>query len=191
MRNTIVTAVLFLTLPVASSAFLFTACSAASPCLEIIGDNASADQLAECIESAERGDPESQDLLGMAYQRGRVFPRNNRMAVYWYEKSAEQSHPPGMLSLGVMYRAGLGVPQDRVVASMWFRLAIHRGRGRTFHLARGEMKRMRSAMTQAELAEGKRLAQIKMIEMWPDTKVPEGEIDPSKQLHEEITIERD
>lgn len=52
------------------------------------------------IENAQNGDPESQYLLGLAYDEGKQIQRNLLEAVSWYNKAAEQGHALAQKALG-------------------------------------------------------------------------------------------
>lgn len=47
------------------------------------------------------GDPESQYLLGCAYDEGKIVPRNLLEAITWYQKAADQGHVQACQALGI------------------------------------------------------------------------------------------
>lgn len=52
---------------------------------------------------AERGDPEAEYKLGLAYDVGVGTPQDLGQAAAWYERAAEQGHAGAQFSLGLMY----------------------------------------------------------------------------------------
>ncbi len=86
---------------------------------------------AEALESfrsaAEDGEPSAQRVLGVAYQEGRVLPKNDTQAAHWYRKAADQGDASAQWLLGALYDSGLGVPEDHVEAAQWYRRAADQG----------------------------------------------------------------
>ncbi len=78
-------------------------------------------------ESAENGDARAQRILGIAYQEGRLLPKDDAEAALWYRKAAEQGDPLGQRLLGAAYDRGLGVPEDHVEAAQWYLRAADQG----------------------------------------------------------------
>lgn len=72
---------------------------------------------------AERGDPQAEYKLGLAYDAGVGAPQDLAQAAVWYARAAEQGHAGAQFSLGLMHGNGRGVPQDLVRAHMWLNLA--------------------------------------------------------------------
>ena len=54
-----------------------------------------AEEIAEWKEAAEKGDPEAQYNLGVAYSFGRGVPKDDKEAVKLFRKAAEQGHVIG------------------------------------------------------------------------------------------------
>lgn len=78
-------------------------------------------------EAAENGDVRVQRILGMAYQEGRILPKDHAQAALWYRKAAEQGDPLGQRLLGAAYDSGSGVPEDHLEAARWYRRAADQG----------------------------------------------------------------
>jgi hypothetical protein len=68
-------------------------------------------------EKADKGDPDAQVRLGVAYEDGNGVLQNNAQAAVWYRKSAEPGYAGGQLLLGIAYEDGKGVPKDDVQAA--------------------------------------------------------------------------
>ena len=103
---------------------------------------------------AERGDPEAEYKLGLAYDVGVGAPQDLGQAAAWYERAAEQGHAGAQFSLGLMYGNGRGVPQDLVRAHVWLNLAAAASQPR----ARSERDLVAKKMTRQQIAEAVRQA---------------------------------
>lgn len=86
-----------------------------------------ADWLAVLKHLAERGDLQSQCVLGEIYERGEAGPRNYAEAAKWYRKCAQQGDGRAQLTLGLFYAQGLGVPKNDSEACFWSILAANSG----------------------------------------------------------------
>lgn len=62
-----------------------------------------------CVELAEAGVPEGQNILGNLY----CAEKNYEKAVYWLEKAAEQGNSNAQIELGKLYATGIGVPENK------------------------------------------------------------------------------
>jgi TPR repeat protein len=103
---------------------------------------------------AERGDPDAEYKLGLAYDVGVGAPQDLAQAAAWYERAAEQGHAGAQFSLGLMYSNGRGVPQDLVRAHMWLNLAAAASQAG----ARSERDLIAKKMTRQQIAEAIRQA---------------------------------
>jgi len=103
---------------------------------------------------AERGDPEAEYKIGLAYDVGIGAPQDLAQAAAWYTSAAEQGQAAAQFSLGLMYANGRGVPQDLVRAHMWLNLAAAASQPG----ARSERDVVAKKMTRAQIAEAIRLA---------------------------------
>ncbi len=52
---------------------------------------------------ANEGNPDAQTSLGFMYQQAQGVPKDEKMAIYWYEKAIEQEQPYALFNLGLMY----------------------------------------------------------------------------------------
>lgn len=80
--------------------------------------------------SAERGDPEAQNYLGILYQLGLDRPRDYNKAVEWYRKAALGGNADAQRNFGTMYHFGLGVAEDKAYAYSWYHSAFRLGNER-------------------------------------------------------------
>ena len=103
---------------------------------------------------AERGDPEAEYKLGLAYDVGIGAPQDLGQAAAWYERAAEQGHAGAQFSLGLMYGNGRGVSQDLVRAHVWLNLAAAASQPG----ARSERDLIAKKMTRQQIAEAIRQA---------------------------------
>ena len=82
----------------------------------------------ELKEKAEKGDIESQSLLGALYEvGGEEIKQDYQKAIYWYTKAAEQGNEIAQNRLGHMYELGTGVEQDYQKAIYWYTKAAEQG----------------------------------------------------------------
>lgn len=79
------------------------------------------------VKDAEKGDAESQCILGMEYSQGQGVPQDYGEAEKWYRKAAEQGHAKAQHNLAMMYYRGEGVPRNREEAAKWYQKAAEQG----------------------------------------------------------------
>jgi hypothetical protein len=72
---------------------------------------------------AERGEKDSQRLLGGCYANGEGVLKDEVEAAKWYRKSAEQGDGRAQDLLGACYENGRGVAKDAIEAAKWYRKA--------------------------------------------------------------------
>jgi hypothetical protein len=85
-------------------------------------------ELLTLLQAAEKGDPESQYLIGKRYLEGAGVPRNEFEALLWLQKAADEGHSESEYLLGKMYEEGRGgVSRDAKQATIWFRKAAEQG----------------------------------------------------------------
>ena len=65
--------------------------------------------LDELRNSAQAGDAEAQNAMGLAYKNGREVPADYAQAATWFQKAADQNNPAAAKNLGLMFAEGLGV----------------------------------------------------------------------------------
>jgi hypothetical protein len=83
--------------------------------------------LAGVTERAEKGDPESQFLMGAAYHKGLGVELNLEKAVSWYSNAAVAGHLTAMNNLASMLAQGHGVEPDIASARFWWTRASELG----------------------------------------------------------------
>ena len=76
---------------------------------------------------ARSGHPDAQHALGMMYEYGYGFARDDAKAAYWYEKAAEKNVSEAQYRLGVLHDNGWGVTRDASLAVKWYGRAAQRG----------------------------------------------------------------
>ncbi len=69
------------------------------------------------------GDADSQNRLGIAYEKGFDVGRNFKTAFAWYSMAADQRYAKAQFNLGLMYMDGKGIPKDDAEAVRLFRMA--------------------------------------------------------------------
>lgn len=75
-------------------------------------------------EDADKGDAESQFMLGELYCDGYGVEQDYSEAAIWYRKAAEQGHAVGQNNLAWCYYNGYGVTKDYKEALKWYRKAV-------------------------------------------------------------------
>lgn len=76
---------------------------------------------------ADKGDAQSQFILGAIYATGKGVPRDFAEAEIWYLKAAKQGLAAAQNNLGFMYDRGLGVEPNDHEAVKWYILAAEQG----------------------------------------------------------------
>jgi TPR repeat protein len=79
------------------------------------------------MKSAERGDPNAELYIGLAYDLGQGVPHSGAEAARWYRKAASQGSYAAENNLGVLDHAGDGLPKDDAEAALWFERAANHG----------------------------------------------------------------
>ena len=72
---------------------------------------------------AEKGEKDSQRLLGGCYANGEGVLKDEVEAAKWYRKAAEQGDGRAQDLLGACYENGRGVAKDAIEAAKWYRKA--------------------------------------------------------------------
>jgi hypothetical protein len=104
--------------------------------------------LAEVRAEAERGDAQSQLLLGGVFDYGLLgVAKDEAEAAKWWRKAAEQNHVEAQCCLGFCYKHGHGVARDEAEAVKWYRKAAQqnysqaqRDLGRCYYFGQGLAK---------------------------------------------------
>jgi TPR repeat protein len=74
-------------------------------------------------KSAQSGNPEGQNRLGMAYLRGMGIDRNSEEAFQWFQMAANTGYSSAQTNLGKVLEKGVGVIKDEAKAVEWYRKA--------------------------------------------------------------------
>jgi hypothetical protein len=61
------------------------------------------------------------------HEKGEGTEKNQKKALYWYEKAAEQGHAKAQNNCGVMYDSGKGTTMDKAKALYWYEKAAEQG----------------------------------------------------------------
>ncbi|MDH5750020.1 MAG: sel1 repeat family protein [Rhodospirillales bacterium] len=87
---------------------------------------------------ADRGDPDSQNLLGWIYSsEGKGWTKDIQKASIWFRKSAEQGNAKAQFNLGKMFLTGKEIGRNFSKAAYWFSKASEQGsQGAQYYLAR-------------------------------------------------------
>ena len=107
---------------------------------------------------AEERDARAQTYLGVMYLRGQGVPQNFAVAAYWLQLASSAGVPAAQYFFGLMYDKGQGVPQDFVLAQAWLNLAVAHAEPRLRDRWALIRNAVASKMTEAQLAEARRLA---------------------------------
>lgn len=110
---------------VAGRELLIRACDARN--IEACGYLKSLDSINELHFSAEKGDVESQYLLGIEYLYGGSSPKDIDQAKHWLILAAQQGHTEAQRNLGSLFAYELGSTPDYIEALKWFRLSVENG----------------------------------------------------------------
>jgi hypothetical protein len=79
--------------------------------------------------AAEKGEPQSARILGLAYEAGLAgLAQDETKAAYWFRKGAEEGDAMAQSKLAQMYETGRGgLPKDGTEALRWYRKLADRG----------------------------------------------------------------
>lgn len=72
-----------------------------------------AEVVKSCRASAEKGDAQSQCVLGILYELGIFVRQDFGLAYKWYKEAADKGSVAAKAHLGFLYFGGFGVKQDR------------------------------------------------------------------------------
>lgn len=79
------------------------------------------------LAAAEKGDAESQAVVGILYDEGLGLQQDAEKAVKWYRKAAERGVAMAQYNLAYCYEFGEGVEQDWEKAREWYAKAAAQG----------------------------------------------------------------
>ena len=104
-------------------------------------------------EDADKGDVESQFMLGELYCDGYGVEQDYSEAAKWYRKAAEQGHAVGQNNLAWCYYNGYGVTKDYDEALKWYRnaaeqdnMAAKNGLGNCYYYGYGVAQNYKEAV---------------------------------------------
>jgi hypothetical protein len=110
---------------------------------------------AELRQLADRGNPDAEWQLGVLYHDGDGVPKDDALAVQWFERAAEQGYVRAQSTLGAYYWAGRGVPQDFSKAYFWSQLALAQGDENS----KSRLEGLSAQMTQTQVAAARQQAE--------------------------------
>src|ERR1700733_15180640 len=110
---------------------------------------------AELRQLADRGNPDAEWQLGVLYHDGDGVPKDDALAVQWFERAAQQGYVRAQSTLGAYYWAGRGVPQDFSKAYFWSQLALAQGDENS----KSRLEGLSAQMTQAQVAAARQQAE--------------------------------
>jgi Sel1 repeat len=82
--------------------------------------------------SADQGNVEAEDRVGLMYYLGEGVPQDYLEAVRWYKMAAEKGNAHSQWQLVDMYQKGIGVPQDLAESKRWAQLGRRPNRSALF-----------------------------------------------------------
>jgi len=86
------------------------------------------DELPALEEKAQKGDPQAQTLLALAYHSGVLLKNNEEEALRLLHLAAGKGYVPAEESLGIYYAMGIGMEKpDPQAAVMWYTAAALKG----------------------------------------------------------------
>jgi TPR repeat protein len=86
------------------------------------------DELPALEEKAQKGDPQAQTLLALAYHSGVLLKNNEDEALRLLHLAAGKGYVPAEESLGIYYAMGIGMEKpDPQAAVMWYTAAAQKG----------------------------------------------------------------
>ena len=110
---------------------------------------------AELRQLADRGNPDAEWQLGVLYHDGDGVPKDDALAVQWFERAAQQGYVRAQSTLGAYYWAGRGVPQDFSKAYFWSQLALAQGDENS----KSRLEGLSAQMTQTQVAAARQQAE--------------------------------
>ena len=109
----------------------------------------------ELRKLADQGDPDAEWQMGILYHDGEAVPKDDALAVRWFELAAAQGYVRAQSTLGAYYWAGRGVPQDLSRAYFWSQLALAQGD----EDSKSRLEGLSAQMTQAQVAAARQQAE--------------------------------
>ncbi|MGA8776068.1 MAG: GAF domain-containing protein [Terriglobales bacterium] len=109
----------------------------------------------ELRKLADQGDPDAEWQMGILYHDGEAVPKDDALAVRWFELAAAQGYVRAQSTLGAYYWAGRGVPQDLSKAYFWSQLALAQGD----EDSKSRLEGLSAQMTQAQVTAARQQAE--------------------------------
>lgn len=109
----------------------------------------------ELRKLADQGDPDAEWQMGILYHDGEAVPKDDALAVRWFELAAAQGYVRAQSTLGAYYWAGRGVPQDLSKAYFWSQLALAQGD----EDSKSRLEGLSAQMTQPQVAAARQQAE--------------------------------
>lgn len=81
------------------------------------------------LKGSNEGDTSSQYNLAIMYENGIGIKKNEKYALFWYNKAALKGNAAAQFNLGVLYENGKGTKVDFAQANKWYRKAATQGDG--------------------------------------------------------------
>lgn len=78
-------------------------------------------------KSAEDGNADTQNKLGIAYQYGFGVNKDINKAIKYYRQSADQGNADAQYNLGLVYMCGIGVKEDMNEAIRYYKISADQG----------------------------------------------------------------
>lgn len=86
-----------------------------------------AEAFREASTSAQAGNADGENVLGLCYCRGAGVPKDQSTGFKWYYAAAQQNQPEAATCVGISYSQGLDTPRDFALAAKWFRVGAEGG----------------------------------------------------------------
>jgi TPR repeat protein len=103
-------------------------------------------------QSSDQGFSLASYNLAAMYQSGKGVKKNRKAAFKWMLKAAEKRFGKAQIKLGRWYKIGFGVKKSKVKALEWFLIAENNSKGRLAELAAKEIKKVKTILSEAEIA---------------------------------------
>lgn len=94
----------------------------------VLGNAMTPEEAILVSNAAQRGSDGAQLLLAIEYLHGdRGMPKDEKLAVYWFERAGAQGNAAAQRILGDLYEQGRGVQKNLKVSADWRKKAADRG----------------------------------------------------------------
>jgi uncharacterized repeat protein (TIGR01451 family) len=95
--------------------------------VSIVKENSNTEEFQTTLTTAQSGDADAQNSLGVCYYQGRGVAKDYTQAIEWFQKAATQGHAGAQCNLGICYDNGYGVVKDYTKAVEWYQKAAMQG----------------------------------------------------------------